>query len=76
VVKDGMGVPQANAKATAAVLYDDFSLAGTQLATTDATGTARFTFPSGITTMGSGSRFLHVSAGPTYPLVEQIIALP
>ena len=76
LVKDGMGIPQANAKATAAVLFDDFSLAGTQDATTDASGTARFAFPTGMTTMGAGSRFLHVSAGPTYPLVEQIIALP
>ena len=76
LVKDGMGVPQANAVATAAVLFDDFSLAGTQTVTTDASGTARFTFPASTTTMGAGSRFLHVSAGPTYPLVEQIIALP
>ena len=76
VVKDGMGIPQANAKATAALLFDDFSLAGNQYATTDASGTAHFAFPTSMTTMGTGSRFLHVSAGPTYPLVEQIIALP
>ncbi len=76
VVKDGMGVPQANATATAAVLFDDFSLADTLNATTDASGIARFAFPNGMTTMGTGSRFLHVSAGPTYPLVERIIALP
>lgn len=76
VVKDGMGVPQANAVATATVLFDDFSLGATQNAMTDATGTARFTFPASVVTMGAGSRFLHVSAGPTYPLVERIIALP
>ena len=25
---------------------------------------------------GAGNRFIHVTAGPVYPLVEQIVALP
>jgi len=75
-VKDGAGAPQPGAKATAAILYDDFSLASTQTATADASGTVTFQFPAAATTMGTGSRFVHVSAGPTYPLTEQIMALP
>lgn len=76
VIKDGEGAPQPGAKATAAILHDDFSLASTLEATADAAGVAVFEFPAGAATMGTGSRFLHVSAGPTYPLAEQIVALP
>ena len=75
-VRDGAGAAQANAHVTAAVLYDDFSLASTQSGITDASGAVTLTFPVGTTTMGSGNRFVHVSAGPTYPLAETILALP
>ncbi|HLL23242.1 MAG TPA: hypothetical protein VK427_13990, partial [Kofleriaceae bacterium] len=65
------GVP-----ATASVLYDDFLHAATLTTMTDANGTAHFEFPLEVTTRGSGQRFVHVTAGPEYPLVEKIVALP
>lgn len=76
IVRDGSGAPQANAKVTAAVLYDDFSLASTLTGVSDASGAVMLTFPAGASSMGSGNRFVHVSAGPVYPLAETIVALP
>ncbi len=73
---DGDGAPGANAVATASILVDDFTLAATVTATTDANGHVVFQLPPAALTMGSGNRFLHVTAGPTYPLVEKILALP
>ena len=55
VVQDSTGAPQANVTANATLLYDDFFPAGPVLsATTDATGTATFTFPANVATMGTG----------------------
>lgn len=76
LVRDGAGAPAAGAKASAAVLYDDFFEAASATAVTDASGRARFELPAGAATMGSGKRFVHVGAGPVYPLVEKIVALP
>jgi Zn-dependent M28 family amino/carboxypeptidase len=73
---DANGAPQANAIATAAVMYDDFQLATRVTAMTDANGHAQLLVPNDATTMGQGNRFLHVTGGPTYPLVEKIISLP
>lgn len=75
-VKDGNGVPAGNAIATAAIMYDDFTLAGKQTVMTDAAGNATFMFPAATASMGTGHRFLHVTAGPVYPLGEKILALP
>lgn len=61
--------------ATAYILYDDFFLAGTADAVTGADGAVRFQFAPGVATMGKGNRFLHITAGPAYPLVEKILAL-
>ena len=75
--KDGAGVSVGpGAIASASILVDDFTLSSTVTVTTDASGHAVFQFPAGAQTIGTANRFLHVSAGPTYPLVEQIIALP
>jgi Zn-dependent M28 family amino/carboxypeptidase len=74
--QDGDGAAGAGAVATAAILVDDFTLAATVTATTDASGHAVFALPPAALAMGSGNRFLHVTAGPTYPLVEKIIPLP
>lgn len=73
---DGEGAMPPGAVATASVLYDDFSLAATVETVTDSAGKARFEIPLAATTMGSGNRYLHVTAGPTYPLVEKILPLP
>jgi hypothetical protein len=75
-IADAANVPQANAPVDAVLLVDDFFTAGTAHATSDAAGHATFTFPAAAAAMGSGNRYLHVSAGPTFPYVEQILALP
>jgi Zn-dependent M28 family amino/carboxypeptidase len=76
IVRDGSGAPAAGARASAAILYDDFFQAATATAITDAGGRAHFELPAGAVTMGRGNRFVHVGAGPIYPLVEKIVALP
>jgi Zn-dependent M28 family amino/carboxypeptidase len=75
VVSDAMGVAQANAPTDAVVLVDDFFAAATAHATTDANGVASFTFDASAAAMGSGNRYVHVSSGPTFPYVEQILPL-
>jgi aminopeptidase YwaD len=72
VVKNGTGAPAANAGVQANVMHDDFLLTGQATATTDANGMATITLPAGT----GPNRFLHITAGPTYPLVETIVALP
>lgn len=71
-VRDGMGALRANALVEAATLYDDFMLAHEAKAMTDASGQATLQLPASVMTMGSGNRFVHVTAGPVYPLVEKI----
>ncbi|HUS28714.1 MAG TPA: M28 family peptidase [Kofleriaceae bacterium] len=71
-VKTGSGAPGANAKVEAAVMHDDFMLDGEVNATTDASGHVTLTIPAST----GAKRFLHVTAGPVYPLAETIIALP
>ncbi len=75
-IAKGDGTPAANAAVTATITHDDFAPSAAMTATTDASGMATFAFPPGAATMGSGNRFLHVTSGPTYPLVEKIVALP
>ncbi|MDQ3333741.1 MAG: M28 family peptidase [Myxococcota bacterium] len=75
-IRDGMGAIRGNVAASASVLYDDFLHAQTITAMTDANGKVRFEFPADVTTRGSGQRFAHITAGPQYPLVEKIVALP
>ena len=75
-VHDGKGVMQGGVSARVSVLVDDFTLAGTYTATSDASGKLNVQIPKGVATMGAGKRYLHLAAGPTYPLVEKIIALP
>lgn len=75
-IHDGAGVMRGNVLASASVLYDDFMHAATVDAMTDANGNARFEFPAEVATRGRGNRFVHVTAGPQYPLVEKIVALP
>ena len=54
------------------VMHDDFMADGAVEATTDASGHATVTLPPS----AGANRFVHVTAGPTYPLVEKILALP
>ncbi len=74
-VRDGVGMPRANAKVEAVAMHDDFFLSAETTGTTDASGAVTLHLPASVLTAGSGNRFVHVSAGPTYPLVEKILAL-
>jgi Zn-dependent M28 family amino/carboxypeptidase len=74
-VRDGAGVPRANAKVEAVAMHDDFFLSAETSGTTDANGSVTLHLPASVVTAGSGNRFVHVTAGPTYPLVEKLIAL-
>lgn len=76
VIRDGAGAPRGGVTASASVLVDDFTHAITIDVTTDADGRARFELPASEITRGAGNRYVHVTAGPTYPLVEKIVALP
>jgi Zn-dependent M28 family amino/carboxypeptidase len=76
-VTDASGAPQANAPAAASLLHDDFFLAGTaQTGTTDANGKISFTFPAADAEAGAGPRFVHVTSGPMWPLVEEVVSIP
>jgi aminopeptidase YwaD len=71
-VHDGTGAPAGNAKVKVDIMHDDFISDGSVEATTDANGHATATLPAS----SGANRFVHVTAGPTYPLVEKILALP
>jgi hypothetical protein len=75
-VSDASGAPQANAAVDGSLLVDDFFLAAAQHATTDAGGHALLTFDAASVMSGTTHRFIHVSAGPTFPYVEQILPIP
>ncbi len=74
--KDATGATQGNAAVSAWVDVDDFTRASLKSATADANGNASFTFSPSDLVKGAGSRWLHVTAGQTYPLAEVIRALP
>lgn len=71
-VHDGTGAPRGNTKVKADVMHDDFMYDGSVEATTDANGHATLTLPAS----SGANRFVHITSGPTYPLVEKILALP
>lgn len=75
-VTDSAGVAQTNTKVDATLLYDDFTLASAQSGTTDGNGTATISFPVGSTPAGAPKRWVHVTAGVDFPLVEQVVAIP
>jgi Zn-dependent M28 family amino/carboxypeptidase len=74
-VTDAAGVPQANAPVDAVLLVDDFFAAADAHVLADAPGHATITFDAAAASMGAGNRFVHVSSGPTFPYVEQILPL-
>lgn len=71
-----VGAPAPGAAITVFVEVDDFTRAYTATATADSGGRATLTVPAGALTAGSGSRWLDVTAGVTYPLVEYVAPLP
>jgi aminopeptidase YwaD len=74
-VTDALGTPQAMAPVGAALLYDDFFRATSLATTTDAGGKATFQFAADVAALGSGNRYLHITSGPKYPLVERVVAV-
>ncbi len=74
-ITDAGGAPQANAPARATLLVDDFFQTGLATATTDGNGVATFDFDAQAADAGAGRRFVHVTAGPKWPLVEQVLPI-
>ena len=74
-VKDAMGTLQPNAMVEADLLVDDFTSAGHVDTTTDENGHASIQFSAAQVTMSQGSRFVHVTAGATYPLYEGVLPI-
>jgi hypothetical protein len=72
-VTDAAGSPRAGAPVTAALLHDDFFPAGEDHGATDAAGQVTLTVPA---TAGQPGRYVHVTSGPSYPLVETVVGLP
>lgn len=75
-VTDGAGAPREGAVVVASAMHDDFMLTAEVKGVTDAAGRAVLQLPATAQSAGSGNRFVHVTAGPVYPFVEQIVALP
>jgi aminopeptidase YwaD len=75
-ITDAGGKPQGRAPASATLLYDDFFPGATVNGATDDAGMVRFQFSATDSAKGRGRRFVHVTAGPQYPLVERVLAVP
>jgi len=73
VVTDAGGTPQPQAQVTAWLDVDDFVRTHRAELTTDGAGTTSTVIPASALTQGSGSRWLHVTAGKDYPLAERIV---
>jgi len=70
-VRDAAGRPQRDATVEAVLFADDFFEIATARTRSDGDGMARLTLV-GVAHTGDGPRFLHVSAGPRWPLVEVV----
>lgn len=74
-VTDANGAAQASANVDATLLYDGYFSAGALHTTTDAAGRATLSFGAAAAALGS-TRLVHLSAGPQYPFVEQLLPIP
>jgi hypothetical protein len=74
-VGDGEGTPQPQATVKVWLDVDDFTRAYAEQLTSDGAGKATTIIPNGALAQGSGSRWLHVTAGQDYPLAERIVPL-
>jgi hypothetical protein len=72
-VSDASGGPRAGAPVTAALLHDDFFPAGEDSGVTDGAGQVTLDLPAAA---GQPRRYVHVTAGPSYPLVETVVGVP
>ncbi len=75
-VTDGHDVARGGAAVRVWVDVDDFTRVFDENSLTDATGKTTVHIPSTALQAGSGARWLHVTAGESYPLAERIVPLP
>jgi hypothetical protein len=71
----GGGAPAAGAQILVWLDVDDFTRAFRADALADASGVARVTIPSDALERGGGGKYVHVTAGESWPLVERILPL-
>jgi hypothetical protein len=69
------GTPQPDAFVRVWLDVDDFTRVYRAQTTTDASGRARATIPASALAQGSGDRWMHITAGQTYPLAETIVPI-
>jgi Zn-dependent M28 family amino/carboxypeptidase len=74
-ITNSVAAAQAGANVDATLMVDDFFPTSSQHAMTGADGHVQFTFPASAVDTGTSNRFVHVTAGPQYPFVEQILPL-
>lgn len=70
LVTDATGAPQPGSVVKLWLDVDDFTRVYRSQATADGNGRVRFSIPSAALARGSGDRWVHVTAGVTYPLAE------
>jgi hypothetical protein len=75
-VHDAHGAPQPGVPVDLNLLCDDFFLAAEVRGATDRRGVWAVELEAHEVALGSGRRFLHVGAGPSYPLCEAIVPVP
>jgi Peptidase family M28/PA domain len=71
-VRDAGGRPQADAAVEAVLFADDFFEVASVRGRSESNGEARLTLPGVARAAGDDPRFLHVSAGVRWPLVEVV----
>jgi hypothetical protein len=72
VVTDAAGTRQSDAVVKLWLDVDDFTRVYRAQAETDQSGATRFTIPADTLALGDGDRWVHVTAGVTYPLSETV----
>ena len=75
-IKDSTGKPVAGTPVNVTLVYDDFFDAQDPTDTmSDASGKVHVSVPPAVANQGKGNRWVHVTAGPVWPLVEQLIPI-
>ncbi len=69
------GAPAAWAQVGVWLDVDDFTRAFRTSARADASGAASLTIPQAALRLGSGRRYVHITAGESWPMAERILAL-
>ena len=75
LVTDVAGAPQPGSLVKLWLDVDDFTRVYRAQGTADESGHARFAIPADALALGSGDRWVHITAGVTYPLAETAIPL-